>query len=154
MTLATTLLKLIGGQSMAAGRQTAEEMQSSAMMGAVMEGSADDVRALAEKNVGINDVYSGQRTTPLIVAATTDQWPSAEVLIDHGADIWAHDRFGVTAAQMTVNSRILPGTSEDQARLRVIEKMKAQGYPFPPPDSDTVLQLEKEGKWPPSSARK
>ncbi|MBO1358897.1 hypothetical protein J2D73_03660 [Acetobacter sacchari] len=124
------------------------------MMGAVMKGTAEDVRILAEKNIGINEVYSDEETTPLIVAASTDQWPSVEILMDHGADIWAHDVFGITAARMAVRSRILPGTPEDQARLRVIEKMKAQGYPFPPPDSDTVLQLEKEGKWPPSSARK
>lgn len=40
-------------------------------------------------------------------AAQTDQWPVIEILIDHGADVWPHDEFGITAAQRTITSRIL-----------------------------------------------
>ena len=77
-----------------------------------------------------------------------------EILIDHGADIWAHDQFGITAAQRTVTSRILRDSAEDQARLTVIDKRKACGYPFPPPDSNQVLALDKAGKWPPHAVRR
>ncbi|KXV58360.1 hypothetical protein AD948_11800 [Acetobacter senegalensis] len=77
-----------------------------------------------------------------------------EILIDHGADIWAHDRFGITTAQRTLTSRILRGSPEDAARLRVIEKLKARGYPFPPPSRAKILALDKAGKWPPSGVKR
>ncbi|OMJ32516.1 hypothetical protein BSZ14_08025 [Sphingomonas sp. Sph1(2015)] len=86
-------------------------------------------------------------------ATWTDQWPVVEILVDHGADIWAHDEFGITAGQRTITSLILRGSDEDKARLRVIEKLRARGYPFPPSDPDTILALEKAGKWPPKVAK-
>ncbi|MBN3538640.1 hypothetical protein, partial [Sphingomonas pseudosanguinis] len=85
--------------------------------------------------------------------AETMQWRLVETLIDHGADIWAHDELGITVAQEAETSRVIPGSDEDQARLRVIAKLKARGYPFPPPKSDDVLEMVKEGRWPPAGAR-
>ena len=123
------------------------------MLAAVMNGTPDDVRRLAEKHVGLDERYAANQSTPMVWAATVDQWPMVEILIDHGADIWAHDEFGITAAQRTITSRILPGSKEDAARLRVIEKLKARGYPFPPPNSNEILALEKAGQWPPHGAR-
>ena len=89
----------------------------------------------------------------MIFAAGSNQWTVVEILIDHGADIWAYNQFGITAAQRTETSRVIPGSDEDQARLRVIAKLKARGYPFPPPKSDEVLEMVKEGRWPPAGAR-
>ena len=88
----------------------------------------------------------------MIAASQSDQWPVVEILIDHGADIWAHDKFGITAAQASVTSRILRGSNEDAARLRVIAKLQARGYPFPPPDADQVMARERRGDWPPRAA--
>jgi len=119
------------------------------MLGAVMNDGPEEVRALAEKHIGLNERNPANQSTPMITAATVDQWPMVEILIDHGADIWAHNEFGDTAASYTLDSRILPGSDEDKARLRVIEKLKARGYPFPPPGRDDVLALDKAGKWPP-----
>lgn len=81
------------------------------------------------------------------------QWNMVEILIDHGADIWAYDEFGMTAAQEAETSRVMPGSDEDKARLRVIAKLKARGYPFPPPKSDEVLKLVEERRWPPTGAQ-
>ena len=119
------------------------------MLGAVMESETDEVRHLAEQGIGLNERDPTDQSTPMIAAAQTDQWPVVEILLDHGADIWAHDEFGITAAQRTITSLILRGSKEDQARLRVIEKLKARGYPYPPPDADQVLALDKDGNWPP-----
>lgn len=44
------------------------------------------------------------------------------------------------------------GSDEDKARLRVIEKLKARGYPFPPPGRDEILALYETGNWPPVGA--
>ena len=122
------------------------------MLGAVMNSETDEVRRLAANHTGLDERDPDNQATPMIDAATTDQWPSVEILIDHGADIWAHDQFGITAAQMAVTSRILRGSEEDKARLRVIDKLKARGYPFPPPDRAEILALDKSGHWPPPGA--
>ena len=119
------------------------------MIGAVMHSNTEKVRELAVKGIGLNERDPEIQTTPMINASDTDQWPVVEILLDHGADIWAHDKFGITTAQRTITSRILRGSDEDKARLRVIDKLKARGYPFPPPDPDEVLALDKAGKWPP-----
>jgi hypothetical protein len=128
---------------------TVNEVSSQSMLGAVMHSDTDRVRRLAQRRINLEELDPTNNSTPMIFAAETDQWPAVEILIDNGADIWAHDRFGITAAQNAVTSRILRGSPEDAARLRVIEKMKAQGYPFPPPNSDEVLSLSKRGAWPP-----
>lgn len=122
------------------------------MLAAVMHSKPDEVRRLAAQGIGLNERYYTNNTTPMIFAAGSDQWTMAEILLDHGADIWAHDEFGITAAQMADTSRIVPGSDEDRARLRVIAKLKARGYPFPPPNRDEILQLVKDRRWPPTGA--
>lgn len=123
------------------------------MIGAVMNSRTEKVREPAAKGIGLNERAPEDQSTPMINAAQTDQWPVVEILIDHGADIWTHDEFGITVAQRTITSLILRGLDEDKARLRVIEKLRARGYPFPPSDPDTILALEKAGKWPPKVAK-
>ncbi|BCI72933.1 hypothetical protein SPKIRA_37630 (plasmid) [Sphingomonas paucimobilis] len=123
------------------------------MLGAVMHSKIDEVRRLADKGIGLNERYSADQSTPMIAAAQTMQWNMVEILIDHGADIWAYDEFGMTAAQEAETSRVMPGSDEDKARLRVIAKLKARGYPFPPPKSDEVLKLVEERRWPPTGAQ-
>lgn len=122
------------------------------MLGAVMHSETEEVLRLAKQGIGLDERYPANQATPMIMASGSDQWPVVEILVDHGANIWAHDQFGTTMAQMAVTSRILPGSNEDKARLRVIEKLKARGYPFPPPNSEQILALEKGGKWPPLEA--
>lgn len=123
------------------------------MLGAVMHAKTDEVRRLADRGIGLDERYYTNNDTPMIFAAGSNQWTAVEILIDHGADIWAYNQFGITAAQRTETSRVIPGSDEDQARLRVIAKLKARGYPFPPPKSDEVLEMVKEGLWPPAGAR-
>ena len=108
------------------------------MLGAVMHSRPERVRQLAEQGISLNERDPANQSTPMIAAAETMQWGMVETLIDHGADIWAHDQFR---------------SEEDQARLRVIAKLKARGYPFPPPKSDEVLEMVKEGRWLPAGAR-
>ncbi len=132
-----------------AEHETSNRAATLSMLGAVQHCDTEEVRRLAEQRIGLNERNPDDQSTPMIFAAGSDQWPAVEILIDHGADIWAHDEFGLTAAQFAPDSRILRGSKEDQARLRVIDKLKTRGYPFPPPDADQVLALEQRGDWPP-----
>ena len=129
--------------------ETVDKSQIMPMLGAVMHSNTEQVRRLAEQHLGLDEREPADQSTPIIAAAQTDQWPVVEILLDHGASIWAHDQFGITMPQRTVTSRILRGSKEDEARLRVIEKLKARGYPFPPPNAEEVLALDKAGQWPP-----
>lgn len=131
------------------GETVNNERPKQPMLAAVMHSKTDEVRRLAEQGIGLNERYYANNDTPMIYASASNQWTVVEILLDHGADIWTHDEFGTTAAQMAETSRVIPGTDEDQARLRVIAKLKARGYPFPPPKSDEVLQMVKDGHWPP-----
>lgn len=124
------------------------------MIGAVMHSDTDQVRRLAAEGIGLNERAPEEQATPMIEAAETDQWPVVEILIDHGADIWAHDEFGIVAGGYALTSRIVSGSAEDAARLRVIEKLKAKGFPLPPPNPDEVLALDAAGKWPPPGVKR
>ena len=85
--------------------------------------------------------------TPLIAAASSDQFEIAEHLIAAGADIWALDDFGMTAGRMAQRS-LTPATSDEgRARERVIKIMKQRGFPFPAPDRAEVLRMVRTGEW-------
>lgn len=134
--------------------QTVHPDRIQPMLGAVMNSETDEVKRLAEQHQGLNERSPEDQTTPMIYAAATDQWSVVEILIDHGADIWAHSKFGDTAANYTSDSRILRGSPEDAARLSVIEKLKTRGYPLPSPSPEEILALDKAGKWPPPGVKR
>ncbi len=144
---------LLGTLALLAGCSNKEDRvnqsQIMPMLGAVQHSDTETVRKLAEQHIGLDERNPDDQSTPMIEGSGSDQWPVVEILVDNGADIWSHNEFGITMAQMAVTSRILRGSKEDQARLRVIEKLKARGYPFPPPSAEEVLALDKAGKWPP-----
>lgn len=87
--------------------------------------------------------------TPLISAASSDQFRIAQILVDAGADVFASDRFGVTVGEMVWNSKVKPGSPEGKAREELIAVLRARGFPLPPPSRKQVLELVKAGAWPP-----
>lgn len=87
------------------------------------------------------------QATPLITAAASDQFRIAELLLQHGADPFAFDRFGVTAAEFVATSREPDDTPDGQARLRIMQRMKEVGVPVPPPPRDHILALAAAGRW-------
>ncbi|HMP57661.1 MAG TPA: ankyrin repeat domain-containing protein, partial [Novosphingobium sp.] len=87
--------------------------------------------------------------TPLISACSSGQFRIAESLIAAGADVFAHDRFGMTAGLLAWNSRVAEKSVEGAARERVIAQMRAQGFPFPPPSAEDVREALARGAWPP-----
>jgi ankyrin repeat protein len=115
--------------------------------GAVNYRDIEAVRELAKIGVGMEE-EDELGATPLITATSSDQFIIAEILVQHGANIWSHTRFGVTAPRMTLKSLTPDNSDEGMARLRLIERFKKENYPWPPPDREEVLRLVKTQAWP------
>ncbi len=86
--------------------------------------------------------------TPFLTAVGTAQFRIAEILIDGGCDIFAADKFGLTAGRSLEGSAIRPGTPEGDAYARVKSKMATLGFPFPAPSPETVRTMIAQGQWP------
>lgn len=89
--------------------------------------------------------------TPFLKAAASGQYVIAEILLDHGADPWAADEFGLTAAHFISTNPFPPGSPDGDAKVRLTDKLRARGFPFPPPPQGEVLRLIAAGHWPPAS---
>jgi len=85
--------------------------------------------------------------TPLIQAAMIDDWITAELLLSRGADPWAVDRRGFTAAHRAATSRVDPGSAYGLALLRVRAELERRGVE--PSAPATVKAMQAAGKWPP-----
>jgi hypothetical protein len=120
---------------------------SDSVLKAVLNRDEGNVRALvaARANLEERDVDA---STPLLLASETNQFVIAEVLIDNGANIWATSEFGDTVGFVAERSR-LAGGADFEARARVLEKLKARGFPFPAEQPAVVEEKLKRGEWPP-----
>ena len=87
--------------------------------------------------------------TPFLKALASGQFIIAEILLDHGADPWAVDEFGLTAGHRLAANPWGPGTIEGDAKQRVTAKLSARGFPLPPPPQEEVLAMAASGRWPP-----
>lgn len=92
-------------------------------------------------------------TAVLILAAVTDQYLLANVLVQRGADVWAADSMGYTAAIYASTSRLDDESDEGKARLAFISSLRAAGYSWPPPWPKDVLAMREAGRWPPRPAQ-
>lgn len=87
--------------------------------------------------------------TPFLSAVASGQYVIAEILLDHGANPWAADEFGLTAMHFIRTNPFPPGTIEGDAKLRVAGKLHGIGFPDPPPTEEDVLKRIEKGQWPP-----
>ena len=117
---------------------------------ATMDQSESRVRALVAAGADLNEADRKQQTA-LLIAAKTDQFEIAEILIDAGANVMAASRFGWTVGYAAETSRIAGGP-DAEARLRVLAKLRAEGFPFPSPHPDQVKAMLAAGTWPPRAS--
>jgi hypothetical protein len=115
---------------------------------AVADRRYEDVRHLLEAGASPDD-RDERGVSALLVAAESNQFRMANLLIDHGADVWTAEKLGFTVANLSVHERVDPTSAEGIARSRLIGRLRALGYPWPPPNSLTVERLMREGRWPP-----
>jgi ankyrin repeat protein len=116
-----------------------------------MTGAVEAARLLLTASADI-DKPDGVGKTPMLAAAATDRWEAVGFFLDHGASLWK-DANGITVAEMAATSRILPNSDNGRALPQVVEKIKASGYPWPPPNAEEVRALKAAGKWPPPGRR-
>lgn len=90
--------------------------------------------------------------TALMEAAIMARMDTVNYLLDHGASLWMAEPYGYTAPDdVAYACRTAVGIEAECARL--IERIKAAHYPWPPPSPGDVYKLMQEGKWPPKEAQ-
>ena len=119
---------------------------ATSLVQATMNGDKAEVRQLIASGANLEDVNHKQETA-LILAAKTDQFEIAELLIGAGANVLAVSTFGWTAGYAAQTSRLERGP-EAAARLRVIEQLKSKGVAFSAPHPADVMQVIKDGGQP------
>ena len=90
--------------------------------------------------------------TAALIAASAEHWTMVAFLLDHKASAWATDQAGVTIGGLAARSRLLPDSPEGRSLAAVVERLKAAGFPYPPPPASDIKMLAASGKWPPTSA--
>jgi len=118
---------------------------------AVANANLDAVKRLLDAGAEPNDPDE-RGVTPLLVAAAGSQFRIANLLVDFGADIWALKKFGLNVGIYTYNSRVVDDSDEGRARALLIERLRAAGFPWPPPHANQMESLVQAGKWPPAGA--
>lgn len=128
---------------MDSGSQTAKSA-----MRAVNQGDPAAAREAAVARRGLEQ-RDEAGATPFLSAVSSGQYVIAEILLDHGANPWAADEFGLTAMHFIRANPFPPGTIEGDAKVRVADKLRAIGFADPPPPQADVLRMMEAGQWPP-----
>lgn len=91
--------------------------------------------------------------TALQHAVDQDSMTVAEVLIEAGADPWRVSNGGGLPAFGIYEPLLLTNEQEEAARTRLIEKLKADGVAWPPPNPAELRRLILAGEWPNAEQR-
>jgi len=123
---------------------------SAPLVGASRVGDIEMINLLLSSGANIN-IGSG---TPILTAASTDNWLTVLYLIRKGADCGVYDaNNGLWIGALADHSKILGGTEQGNARDSVIQILQKNGFPWPPPSPEETLKLIEEGKWPSCTVR-
>lgn len=116
---------------------------------AILLGSAGAVRLLLDHGADANHVGKlGAR--PLNIAVDSHRFAIAELLLERGADPWAADDSGGTLGAAVAKPSLSRDPADEKARLRLVDRVRKIGWPWPPPDWRAVKAMRAEGRWPPA----
>jgi hypothetical protein len=89
--------------------------------------------------------------TAISTAASAQNWDMVNLLMEHGASIWiAAPASGTIMPRFAINERLDPNSPRGKSREEAIRKIKAAGFPWPPPHPKEVKRLLSEEQWPPA----
>ncbi len=126
--------------------------EESALNNAAMMGKQDAIALLLEFHAQVNQA-DGNRRFALLTAAATRNWSTVVYLLDHGASLWVTEELGITLATWCEPDRPTDDSPQGRLRQQVIDRLKAAGFPWPPPTRQEVQALRLEGKWPPAGVQ-
>lgn len=90
--------------------------------------------------------------TAAMTAAAAHNMDMVNYLLDHGASLWASGQLGETVPNFGVTI-CLEANNGDPECDRLIARVKAAHYPWPPPNVHEIKKLMDEGQWPPKEAK-
>lgn len=126
-------------------------MSDTSLIDAVRNRDGDTVSQLIEAGAPLDERdYRG--STPLRIAAGSEQYVIAEQLIAAGADPFTMDSLYVTAAGAIYKSNLGPTSEEGEARERLLAVLKERGVPLPPPAPKDMKKALADGLWPAHAA--
>lgn len=118
-----------------------------ALWRAALFGRQDMVQLLSSAGAQL-EKGNDRDETPLIAAVRGDQFQMALLLLELGASPFATSDEGYTAGYWITRS-VIPATGvEGQARAQVIDRLKAAGFPWPPPKPAEVMAAKAHNTWP------
>ncbi len=91
-------------------------------------------------------------STPLWIAAASEQYIIAEKLVTAGADPFTMDSFYITAAAGILSSDLMEEMPDGAARLRLLDVLTERGVPMPPPPPSEMPEALRDGRWPAHAA--
>lgn len=87
--------------------------------------------------------------TPLSSAIDINAMDIAELLIERGANIWQISASGATIGYLLARKPVNAEPAQDLIRARLVTRLRAAGFPWPPPDWREGRKLLIAGSWPP-----
>lgn len=121
-----------------------------ALSKAALHGRIAEAKILLAYGADVNSQNS-IGVTAISKAASAEQWDMVNLLLDHGASIWiAAPASGSIMPRFAINDRLDPNSPRGKSREEAIRKIKAAGFPWPPPHPKEVKRLLSEGQWPPA----
>jgi hypothetical protein len=125
------------------GENAMKEISSFQQVGGVMMLLRHGLDVNWEDEFGFNHLHN---------AIAMQQYRIAELLIEKGANPWRIGTAGSLPAQYFSRPPILDRPLEDEARLRLLAKVRAEaplkGFDWPLPDAKAVRKMVLLGKWP------
>ncbi|TFY99028.1 ankyrin repeat domain-containing protein [Ramlibacter humi] len=94
--------------------------------------------------------------TVALYAADVERFDLVNEFLDRGASPWVMDSMGTTigyaAQEPAATASWVHGSPMDRQRVALLARLRALGFPFPPPTPDQGHALRQAGAWPPAGA--
>jgi ankyrin repeat protein len=115
-------LRALNGRGLSFGELVGNKGGLTALLYAVREGNADATNALLKAGADINQVSSGDHSTPLLIATINGHFDLAKTLLDRGANPKLASDAGATPLYAAINMQWIPKASYPQPAARFTQK--------------------------------